>query len=102
MSKQANGEKMVDISFDSRYNTHSMPSFFRYSYANYGVRSTGAVEYDSERSYDDVPYLSAQEAPAQERARLPQENGDCQRPQGPVPPQSKGQKKAELLSAGLS
>ena len=61
-----------------------------------------AVEYEPERSYDDVPYLSAQEAPAQERAWLPQENGDCQRPQGPVPPQSKGQKKAELLSAGHS
>ena len=63
---------------------------------------TDAVEYDSERSYDDVPYLSAQEAPAQERAWLPQENGDRERPQGAVPPQSEGQKKAELLSAGHS
>ena len=45
----------------------------------------------------DVPYLPAQEASAQERAWLPQENGDRQRPQGSGPPQSEGQKKAELL-----
>ena len=32
------------------------------------------------------------------RARLPQENGHRKRPQGAVPPQSEGQKKAELLS----
>ena len=30
-------------------------------------------------------------------AWLPQENGDRQRPQGSGPPQSEGQKKAELL-----
>ena len=93
---------MVDIRPDSRYNTNSMPS------ANGGISmpttapEIGAVEYDSERSYDDVPHLSAQEAPAQKRARLPQENGDRERPQGSVPPQSEGQKKAELLSVGHS
>ena len=42
-------------------------------------------------------YLSAQEASAQERARLPQKNGHRKRPQGPRPPQSKGQSKAERL-----
>ena len=102
MSLQICEEKMVDILRITRYNTHSMPPLFSGILLPTTVPASGAVEYDSERSYDDVPYLSAQEASAQERARLPQENGDRERPQGSVPPQSEGQKKAELLSAGHS
>ena len=44
-----------------------------------------------------VTYLPAQEASAQEGARLPQENEDRQRPQGSRTPQSKGQSEAQLL-----
>lgn len=47
--------------------------------------------------HEYAAYLPAQEAPAQERARLPQKNGHRKRPQGSRPPQSKGQSKAERL-----
>ena len=50
-----------------------------------------------ERSAYHASYLSAEEAPAQEGARLPQENEDRERPQGSRSPQSKGQSKAQLL-----
>ena len=45
----------------------------------------------------NASYLPAQEDPAQKRARLPQENEDRKRPQGSLPPQSKGQSQAQLL-----
>ena len=44
-----------------------------------------------ERSASHASYLSAEEAPAQEGARLPQENEDRERPQGSRSPQSKAQ-----------
>ena len=61
------------------------------------LRALPDVEYQPERSAHHASYLPAQEDPAQEGARLPQENEDRERPQGSRSPQSKGQSKAQLL-----
>ena len=69
-----------------------------FSFINYFPSTRRDVEYyDLKGVQRNASYLSAQEAPAQERARLPQENGDRQRPQGPRPQKSEGQSKAQLL-----
>ena len=45
----------------------------------------------------NVPYLSAQEAPALQGARLPQENGYCQRPQGSGSSSCQGSRSSDPL-----
>ena len=45
----------------------------------------------------NVPYLSAQEAPALQGARFPQKNGNCQRPQGSGPSSCQGPRSPDPL-----
>ena len=104
---------LVDRMRQNRYNTPRMPHQYGTIFINCGPRGA----FSARRRVSAAPpkgvlpvkffqevkrngyfsHLSAQEAPALQGARLPQENVRQKRTQGSFPPQSEGKKAAHLL-----
>ena len=114
--KRAKADIFVDIQRATLYNyCCSAPDFFRIRAEKRQLRGgrvrfsarrrVSAAAPSAERSPDfyvmevscNVPYLSAQEASALQGARLPQENGHEEWPQGARPPSCQGPRSPDPL-----